>query len=282
MSRSREPLSTASAPSGSSIRALLLDMDGVLFHGSTPLPGAAAFLRRIARVPHLFVTNNPIRTPAQVATHLHAMGLGRPRDAQILTSAEATARWLHRERPRFHFYAVGAEGLHLALQQYGAVDRQRADFVVVGEGPGLDFDSLTTGINLILKRGARLVVTNPDTSVDDSHEGEHRVLPGGGALVAPFAAACGVSPVVIGKPEPGLYEMACERLGLDAADCVMVGDRPDTDIAGAHRVGMRAALVRTGRFRPGAAWPAGVPRPHWDVDDLPALERAWHGLLPDG
>jgi ribonucleotide monophosphatase NagD (HAD superfamily) len=87
--------------------------------------------------------------------------------------------------------------------------------------------------------------------------------------------------MVIGKPEPGLFEMACERLGLPATDCVMVGDRPDTDIVGAMRLGMRAALVRTGRFLPTAAWPAGLPRPQWDVPDLTALARAWAGLLPD-
>jgi HAD superfamily hydrolase (TIGR01450 family) len=255
-------------------------MDGVLFHGATPLAGAAEFLVRIAHLPHLFVTNNPIRTPAQVAARLDAMGLGRPTTSHILTSAEATARWLQREHPGFRFFAVGAEGLHLALQEYGEPDAEWADFVVVGEGPGLDFETLTTGINLILKRGARLVVTNPDASVDDTRDGQHRVLPGGGALVAPFAKACGVVPVVIGKPEPALYEMACERLGLAAADCVMVGDRPDTDIAGASRAGMRAALVRTGRFAPGAVWPPGVPRPHWDVKSLPELLRAWAGLVP--
>lgn len=260
----------------------MLDMDGVLFHGAAPLAGAAEFLRRIDHLPHLYVTNNPIRTPAQVVARLESMGLGRPQASCILTSAEATARWLQRERPGFRFYAVGAEGLHVALREHGEPDAERADFVVVGEGPGLDFDTLTTGINLILGRGARLVVTNPDTSVDDTHDGQHRVLPGGGALVASFATACGVAPLVIGKPEPALYEMACERLGLAASDCVMVGDRPDTDIAGALRVGMRAALVRSGRFPPAAAWPRGLPRPHWDVASLSGLLRAWGGLLPGG
>jgi 4-nitrophenyl phosphatase/NagD protein len=262
------------------ITALLLDMDGVLFHGATPLPWAAEFLARIAGIPHLFVTNNPIRPPAQVVERLDAMGLGRPPVRAVLTSAEATAGWLERQRPGFRYYAIGAEGLHLALAERGTADAEQADFVVVGEGPGLDFDSLTTGINLVLNRGARLVVTNPDTSVDDVRHGEHRVLPGGGALVAPFAAACGVAPVVIGKPEPALFELALARLGLPAAQCVMVGDRPDTDILGAKRVGMRAALVRSGRFAPGAPWPPDLPQPDWDVDGLDALLRAWSALLP--
>lgn len=255
-------------------------MDGVLFHGSDSLPGAAAFLRHIARVPHLFVTNNPRRTPAQVAAKLAAMALARVPEQRILTSAVATARWLQRERPGFRYFAVGADGLDHALSEFGIADAVNADFVVVGEGPGLDFETLSIGIDLILKRGARLIVTNPDTTVDDSCNGVHRVLPGGGALVAPFAAACDVPPIVIGKPEPPLFAMACERLGVPAKDCVMVGDRPDTDVAGAIQAGMRAALVRTGRFAPRAPWPNGVPRPHWDVPDLGSLLDAWSTLMP--
>ena len=250
------------------VAALLLDMDGVLYHGDRPLPGAVELLGLISRVPHLFVTNNPIRTPEQVAGRLAAMGLPRPRPAQVLTSAEATAAYLSAQKPGFRWFAVGAEGLHAALRRVGDEDHCRADFVVVGEGPGIDFDALTTGINLILKQGARLVVTNPDTSVDDSHDGKHRVLPGGGALVAPFALAAGVEPVVIGKPGPALFAMATARLGCRPGQCVMIGDRPDTDIAGADRSGMRGLLVRTGRFAPGEPWPDDLPRPTWDCDDL--------------
>lgn len=263
--------------------ALLLDMDGVLYHGDRPLPGAVQFLARIARVPHAFVTNNPIRTPAEVADVLEGMGLPRPAAGRILTSAEATADWLSRTCPGFRWYAVGASGLHAALAAVGTEDAEHADFVVVGEGPGLDYGTLTTGINLILKRGARLVATNPDTTVDAHRAGRHLILPGGGALVAPFAAATGAVPVVIGKPEPLLYEMALVRVGVPAARCLMVGDRPDTDIAGAAPLGMWTALVRTGRFGPGDPWPAGLPRPDWDVVDLPALaavlEQAVPGLL---
>ncbi|MGB5734056.1 MAG: HAD-IIA family hydrolase, partial [Thiohalocapsa sp.] len=271
------------------IDALLLDMDGVLYHGNAPLPGAADFLRGIAHIPHLFVTNNPIRTPEQVAERFEAIGLPRPEPEQILTSAAAPAAWLATERPGFRFFAVGADGLHRALRSAGGRgDRQQADFVVVGEGPGLDFDSLCTGIDLIVKHGARLVVTNPDTSVDDHHDGRHRVLPGGGALVAPFALASGVEPIVIGKPEPALFRMALARLGLrfglrlglGAERCVMIGDRPDTDIAGAVRCGIRAALVRTGRFAPGEPWPNDLPRPHWDRDTLDALAADLLPLLP--
>lgn len=256
-------------------------MDGVLYHGESVLPGALQFMARIADRPHVFVTNNPVLPPVQVADRLERLGFARPAERLIVTSAEATASWLARENPGFRYFAVGAEGLRHALQACGTEDPQAADFVVTGEGPGLDFDALTTGINLILKQGARLVATNPDNTVDATVDGEHVVLPGGGALVAPFAAATGAEPVFVGKPAPLLYEMAITRIGARAADCIMIGDRPDTDIAGAARLGMRTALVRTGRFAPDAPYPADAPPPTWDVSSLTELSRIWdaQGLL---
>jgi HAD superfamily hydrolase (TIGR01450 family) len=255
-------------------QAILLDMDGVLYHGDRPLPGAVEFVRRLADRPHLFLTNNPILTPEAVAAKLACLGFPAVAPEQVLTSAQATARWLSKQKSDFRYYAVGAEGLHLALSACGRADEEQADFVVVGEGPGLDYRSLSQGINLILKWGARLIVTNPDHNVDAEIDGVHQVLPGGGALVAPFAVATGVEPVVIGKPQPLLFEMALERLACAPETCLMVGDRPDTDIAGAASLGLATALVRTGRFGPGEAWPAGVPRPDWDELSLEDLARS--------
>ena len=254
-------------------QAILLDMDGVLYHGEKPLPGAIEFVRRLADTPHLFLTNNPINTPEAVAGKLERLGFPAVEPSQVLTSAQAAALWLSQQKPGFRYYAVGGEGLHLALNACGEADEEQADFVVVGEGPGLDYESLSRGIHLILKRGAQLVVTNPDHSVDADIDGEHRVLPGGGALVAPFTVATGVKPVVIGKPEPLLFEMALERLGCKPEECLMIGDRPDTDIAGAAALGLATALVRTGRFGPAEAWPKGVPRPDWDEPGVDSLAR---------
>lgn len=255
--------------------AFLLDMDGVLYHGEKALPGAIDLLQRIARVPHVFLTNNPILPSTEVADRLQRLGFVRPDPRLIVTSAAATAAWLAREKPGFRYFAVGGQGLHSALREAGVEDLDNADYVVTGEGPGLDFEQLTRGINLILKRGAKLVATNPDTTVDTTRDGVHLILPGGGALVAPFAAATGAAPVFVGKPAPLLYEMAMERLGAVAEDCIMVGDRPDTDILGAARLGMRAALVRTGRFAPGEAYPSDLPRPDWDAVSLPELLAKW-------
>lgn len=256
------------------IEAVLLDMDGVLFHGGRALPGAATFLADLAKVPHVFVTNNPTRSPATLVAHFRQLGLPAPQEQRIVTTAEATAAWLANESPGYRFFAVGSDNLHRVLATTGTADEINADFVVVGEGPGLDFDRLTAGINLVLRRGARLVCTNPDNNVDADVDGEHLVLAGGGALVAPFAVATGCEPIFIGKPHPLLFRMALDRIGVDPGRAVMIGDRPDTDIAGAAAIGLHTALVRSGRFAPGAELPAGI-MPNWDVEDLDALRRAW-------
>lgn len=262
-------------------QAVLLDMDGVLFHGERPLPGAVEFLRLLADTPHLFLTNNPILSPQAVVAKFARIGLPIPRVEQVLTSAVAAAAWLAETRPGFRYFAVGAQGLHQALSEVGQADAVQADFVVVGEGEGLDYDSLTTGINLILTQGAQLVVTNPDNNVDAVVDGAHRILPGGGALVAPFVIATGQQPVVIGKPQPLLYRMALKRLGVAAGCVVMLGDRPDTDIAGASRLGLWTALVRTGRFSPDCPWPPDVTKPDWDAADLAELMIQWRCDCPD-
>lgn len=250
--------------------AFLLDMDGVLHHGERVLAGALEFVQRISDSKHLFVTNNPVRSPGLVAQQLSSLGFKGIVASQILTSAQATAAWLARQKPGFHYFAVGADGLHDALSEVGTEDRRNADYVVIGEGAGLDYESLTIGLNLVLG-GATLVATNPDANVDAWRDGRQLVLPGGGALVAPFEVAAGQKAIVIGKPYPLLYRMAMERLGVGVDDCIMIGDRPDTDIAGAAALGMRSALVRTGRFLPGASWPKGMDKPGWDVDSLAEL-----------
>ncbi len=255
--------------------AFLLDMDGVLYHGKKVLQGALEFVEQVSQHQYLFVTNNPTRSPAQVADRLSRMGFSDVYAEQVLTSADAAALWLRQQKPGFRYFAIGAKALHETLAKAGTEDPQQADFVVVGEGPGLDYEKLTLGINLVLSRKARLVATNPDSSVDSWCKGEAQVLPGGGALVAPFEVATGQKAVVIGKPHRFLYEMATERLGVSPGDCIMVGDRPDTDVAGAAAMGMKTALVRTGRFLPGSSWPKGIARADWDVETLIELQAAF-------
>ncbi len=258
----------------------LLDMDGVLYHGDVVVSGAREFLDAISAYPHLFITNNSWRSPQEVVNRLKRIGLPVIGTEQVVTSAQVTASVLAAEKPNFRYFAVGGDGLHEALSKHGVVDENHADYVIIGEGPGLDFDSLTLGGNLVLA-GAELICTNPDNSVDAIIDGQHRVLPGGGSLIAPFQVMTGHNARVMGKPYAPLYQAGLQRLGCLAENCIMVGDRPDTDIEGAARLGMRSLLVRTGRFPPLAVYPSLLSPPTWDVDNLLDWLRQYPGVLLD-
>jgi HAD superfamily hydrolase (TIGR01450 family) len=254
------------------IKAILLDMDGILYHGMTPVPGAIEFMQQIKEIRHAFITNNPIRLPVEVADKMQNIGFPRPDESKIITSGEATATWLAEQKPRFSYFAIGARGLHQSLSKYGVEDAENAEFVVVGEGQGLDYETLTMAINLLLKKNARLISTNPDITVDATdNKNNHIILPGGGTLVSPIVAATGIKPVTIGKPGPILYEIAMKQLTVCAQDCLMIGDRPDTDILGAQQLGMKTALIRTGRFSPTDIYPENQPLPDWDCHSLQQL-----------
>ncbi|MCK4710710.1 MAG: HAD-IIA family hydrolase [Gammaproteobacteria bacterium] len=253
--------------------AILLDMDGVLYHGNQPLKHAIDFMESIQYIPHCFITNNPVLLPQQIADKLETMGFKRPEIENIITSGEATALWLSEQKKSFHYFAIGAQGLHDALSKFGQYDEQCADYVIIGEGAGIDYKSLTTGINLIINHKAKLISTNPDITVDGKIDGKHVILPGGGTLVSPFITATGQQPITIGKPFPLLYEMAIKMLGVKAQDCLMIGDRPDTDINGAANLGMKTALVRTGRFLPNEPLPVDCQAPDWDTLNLHQLQQ---------
>ncbi len=117
-----------------------------------------------------------------------------------------------------------------------------------------------------------LIGTNPDINVDATCNGKHCFLPSGGALLAPFQVATGVKPIIIGKPNALLYKMTLNYLNISPEQCLMIGDRPDTDIIGAQNLGIKTALVRTGSFLPEKTLPKSVT-PNYDVDNLLQLSR---------
>jgi len=129
--------------------AILLDMDGVLFHGMNPIDGAMEFMHSIEHIPHVFITNNPIRLPEAMADKMQEIGFKRPDEKQIITAGEATAAWLAQQKSNYRFFAIGANGLHKSLAKYGTEDFEKADYVVVGEGEGIDYAAITRGINLM-------------------------------------------------------------------------------------------------------------------------------------
>ena len=224
--------------------ALLFDLDGVLYRADEPVPGAADALGalRDAGATILFLTNNSARTADQIAERLGRMGI-HAEPAEILTSGLATAALLRRERATGTAFVVGERGIRDALVAAGIepVDGNpdRVDLVVVGWDRDLTYDKLRTAA-LLVQRGARLVATNADVT----YPAPDGLWPGAGSILAAVVAATGATPTVVGKPSRPLFQAAAEETG--AARPLVVGDRLDTDIAGAAGMAWDSFLVTTG------------------------------------
>lgn len=233
------PRSLAGAYAG-----IVLDIDGVCVRGATPVPGAPAAidLLRDLGVGLTFATNNAMRTPAAVAAHLRQAGFGLEA-SEVVTAAQAAARML---APATRCVVIGMDGVLGPLAEQGCVvtrDYTEAEAVVVGLDTRLSYDDLATAA-LAIGRGARFVGTNPDPSFPS----ERGQTPGNGAILAALTTATGVSPEIAGKPRAPLFHAAAAR--LPGGRLLMVGDRLDTDVAGAAALGWDTALVLTGSTGP--------------------------------
>jgi NagD protein len=229
------------------VESWLTDMDGVLVHEESAIPGAAEFLARLVERGRSFLvlTNNSIFTPRDLRARLLASGLDVPESA-IWTSALATAQFLADQRARGSAYVIGEAGLTTALHEVGYVLTPRnPDYVVLGETRTYSFEAITTAIRLI-ERGARFIATNPDVT-GPSPEGP---LPATGSVAALVTKATGVAPYFVGKPNPLMMRSALNRIAAHSETAVMVGDRMDTDVVSGLEAGMRTVLVLTGSTRP--------------------------------
>jgi HAD superfamily hydrolase (TIGR01450 family) len=262
---------------------LLIDLDGVIQLDDQPVAGAPQALDRLRRraVRIAFVTNNAARSPADVAARLHHLGV--PADVeQIVTSAMAAANLLAGDlAPGSRVLVVGGTGLVAAISRAGLTPVSSADdgpvAVVQGWGPDVGWAELAEAA-VALRSGARWVVTNRDRTLP-SPRGP---LPGSGALVAALVTATDREPdVVVGKPQPGLFTTAATRLGAERP--LMIGDRLDTDIAGAAAAGMHGLLVLTGVARP-LDLLGGRPleRPAYVGRDVTAVETSHPAVSVDG
>lgn len=223
----------------------LLDLDGVVYLGEEPIPGVPAALEQ-ARAEGMrlaFVTNNASRTPVQVAELLGRVGVPARAD-EVITSAQAAAHYLADRLPAgSRVLVLGTTGLVDAVTERGLVPVFSADddpaAVVQGFFPDVSWRTLSEGA-VAIRRGAFWLATNLDSTVP-SPRGP---LPGNGSLVAALRHATGVTPAATGKPDPSMHRESVERSGSRTP--IVVGDRLDTDIEGASRVGCPSLLVLTG------------------------------------
>jgi NagD protein len=221
----------------------LIDMDGVLVKGKTPLPGAADFINCLLTggVKFLILTNNPLYTQRDLEHRLKMAGLDVPAD-RIFTSAIATARFLQSQNPNGKAFVIGESGLTQALHEVGYVQTDiNPDYVVLGEVNNYNFEQITKAVRLV-KAGAMFIATNPDTTGPL----EAGIVPSTGALAALIEKATGKEPFFVGKPNPLMMRSALRYLGVHSEDTIMVGDRMDTDIVAGVMSGLETILVLSG------------------------------------
>jgi glycerol 3-phosphatase-2 len=254
--------------------ALLLDLDGVVYRGSAAVPHAVAALAAAtaAGVHTAYVTNNAARTPDEVAEHLRRLGIDAdPHD--VVTSAQAGAREVAaRVGAGSRVLAVGGAGVAEALRARGLVPVASADehpaAVMMGYGPDVSWRELAEA-SYAVGAGAVFVATNTDATIPT----DRGIAPGNGTLVGAVRTATGRDPVVAGKPFAPLMLESVERIA--AVRPLVVGDRLDTDIEGAHASGLPSLLVLTGVSGP-AELLAAPPhqRPSYLAADLRGLASA--------
>lgn len=265
------------------IRALIIDMDGVLWHGVQPLPGLTEFFQtlRERQIRFILATNNASLTPGQYVTKLAQMGVSVSQ-TEILTSGTAAALFLsERENPsETRVFVVGEDGATQPLIDLGFTltglyevnntgkSKRGADIVVCGKDETLTWDKLATA-TLNIRAGAKFIGTNPDTTLPT----EHGITHGNGAILAALKAATGVTPTIIGKPEPIIYQQALALLGVEPAETAAIGDRLETDILGAVRTGIRSIMVLTG-VSTEADLKESDYQPTWVMPDIRAVTKA--------
>jgi NagD protein len=225
----------------------LIDMDGVLIHGKNLVPGADQFIDRLKakKRKFLILTNNSTYTPADLAHRLKTIGLPIDKE-QIFTSAMATARFMHSQKPRGAAYVIGESGLTEALHDRGYVLTSVApDYVVLGETHSYNIEQITKAIRLV-EKGAHFIATNPDPN----GPGSEGTVPATGAVAALIERASGRSPFFIGKPNPIIMRLALNFMGTHSENTIMIGDRMDTDIIAGLQSGMDTILVLSGVTHP--------------------------------
>ena len=227
-------------------RAYLFDLDGTIYLGDTLLPGAAETITAIRTAGRraIFLSNNPTRTRQQYAGKLTRLGIPTQME-DIVNSSYVMVQWLLQKAPHARLFAIGEQPLRDELCQAGFTLSERAgeiDIVVASFDRTFNYYKLQVAFDAI-RAGARLVATNPD---------RYCPVPGGGepdcaAIIAAIEACTQVKcDPIVGKPSPIMVRTIMELLDLPPDQCVMVGDRLETDIAMGIDAGMDTCLVLTG------------------------------------
>jgi 4-nitrophenyl phosphatase len=232
----------------SHIKALILDMDGVLWRADTPIGDLASIFERLRQrgIDYVFATNNSTKTSEQYTTRLGEFGV-QADPSQVVTSSQAAAFLIAQKFPRgTKIFMIGEDGLQTPLEQDGfeilSVEQaSQAEVIVMGFDRDIDFIKASEAA-LLVRSGIPFYATNMDKTFP-TPRGQ---IPGAGAWVSVITTATGIEPTCAGKPFPFLMELALKKLATGKKETLVVGDRLETDIAAGQAVGCPTALVLSG------------------------------------
>ncbi len=226
------------------LRGLILDMDGVIWRDTEPLGDLPKIFEAMANEEWqvTLATNNATRSVDQYVEKLANFGVAIE-PWQVINSALTTAEHLREKFPSGGpVYIVGEAGLLEALGKYGFYHQEKDALAVIGSmDRTFDYQKLYFA-NQNIRQGAEFIGTNPDKTFP-SPEG---ITPGAGSILAAIETASETSPLIIGKPKKKMFELAIQRMDLIARECLVVGDRLETDIAGGQAMGCMTGLVLSG------------------------------------
>lgn len=232
----------------SNIKALIIDMDGVVWKADQAIGDLAGTFKRIRErgLKFVFATNNSTKTSEQYVERLAKFGVD-VEPWQVITSSQAAAHAVAQKFPRgTKVFVIGEEGLRVPLEEEGfeivsVENAAQAQAVIMGIDRGINFQKASEA-TLLVRDGIPFYATNTDATFP-TPRGE---IPGSGAWISVITTATGVQPIVAGKPYPFLMEMSLEKLGTSKEDTLVVGDRLETDIAAGQGAGIPCALVLSG------------------------------------
>jgi 4-nitrophenyl phosphatase len=253
------------------LRGLVIDMDGVLWQGETPMPGLHEFFNTLQQrqIKFMLATNNNTQTPDGFVQKAAKMGV-KVLPEQVVTAAVATVHYLCSKYPAgSRVYVVGEAALKGLISEAGfALADADVRAVVATMDRQLAYDMLKRA-TLLIRAGADFIGPNPDTAYP-TPEG---LVPGGGAVLAAISAASDCQPLIIGKPESWMFRIALERMQLQPDETASLGDRLETDIAGGQRLGLKTILVLSG-VSTAADLDTSPVQPTWVFSGIEELAKA--------
>lgn len=228
----------------SGVGGFLLDLDGVFYVGDRAIPGGVETLEALRErgLPFRFITNTTTRTPEELLEKLARFGI-EVGPNEVFTAVSATIRYL-RDRGAPSCYCLVRESIRPLLAEFEE-NAETPDFVVIGDiGARWDYETLNRVFRMLM-RGSKLICMHRNKFWEDTSGLRMDI----GAFVAALEYVSGRQAVAVGKPSVAFFGGAVRSMGLAPEAAVMVGDDLDSDIGGAQNAGLRAVLVRTGKFR---------------------------------